>query len=116
MSSEGASVAFVDTLNTFGGWKAMLATANAWIQYNGVDFGSKKLSTVDVRLASETGGTVQVRLDHVDGPIIAEIRIPSGTEWKIISSPLSKYHPGIRNLIVLLKGNASVEIDWISFE
>jgi hypothetical protein len=116
ISEKGTSIDFLDTLNRFEGWKAILDTSNAWIQYNGVDFGSKKLSTLDVRATSKTGGTVQVRLDKVNGPVIAEIEIPRGIEWKIISSPLSEYQPGIKNLIVLLKDNANVEIDWISFK
>ena len=55
-SSKGSSVAFLDTLNTFGGWKAMLDTANAWVQYNSVDFGGRKFKAVAVRALSATGG------------------------------------------------------------
>jgi hypothetical protein len=116
MRGEGASVGFLDTLNRCQGWKAILDTSNAWIQYNGVDFGSRTFSTVDVRAASKTGGTVQVRLDKMDGPIIAEIEIPVDTDWKIISSPVAEYQPGVMNLIVRLKTNGKVDIDWITFK
>ncbi len=40
-SDQGASIAFLDTLHTMEGWKTILDTANAWVQYNGVDFGNK---------------------------------------------------------------------------
>jgi len=116
ISEKGASIDFLDTLNRFEGWKATLDTSNAWIQYNRVDFGSKEYSTVDVRATSKTGGTVQVRLDKVNGPIIAELEIPRGTEWKVFSSPLLKYHPGISNLMILLEENGKVEMDWMSFK
>jgi hypothetical protein len=116
MSGKGASVGFLDTLNRFEGWKAILDTSNAWIQYNGVDFGSRTFSTVDVRAASKTGGTVQVRLNKMDGPIIAEIEIPVDTDCKIISSPVTEYQPGVMNLIVRLKTNGKVDIDWITFK
>ena len=60
-SNEGASIAFLDTLNKFEGWKAILDTVNAWIQCNSVDFGSNKFKSINVRASSKTGGTLQIR-------------------------------------------------------
>ncbi len=115
ISNEGASIAFLDTLNTFEGWKTILDTANAWIQYNSVDFGSNKFESVNVRAVSKTGGTLQIKLNNVEGPVIAQVEIPKGNEWNIVNSSLSEYQPGIHNLIVLLKDD-NVEIDWLSFK
>ncbi len=115
-NDDGASIAFLDTLNKFEGWKTILDTANAWIQYNGVDFGSNKLESVIVRASSKTGGTVRIRLDKVDGPIIAQVKIPRSNEWNTVNSPLSEFQPGIHNLIVQLIDNENVEIDWVSFK
>ena len=115
-SNEGSSIAFFDTLNTFGGWKTILDTANAWIQYNSVDFRSNKFKSVKVRALSNTGGTLQLRLDKTDGPVFAEVEIPKETEWKVVNFPLSEFQPGIHNLIVLLKDDRNVQIDWVSFE
>ena len=50
------------------------------------------------------------------GPVIGQIEVPVSDEWNIINSSLLKFQPGIHNLIVLLKDNANVEVDWISFE
>jgi hypothetical protein len=115
MSEKGATVDFLDTLNRFGGWKVVLDTGSAWVRYNGVDFGNKRLSTVEMRATSKTGGTVQVRLGDVNGTLIAEMRIPKSDAWKFTSSPLSAYQPGIKDVIVLLRENANVEIDWMTF-
>jgi len=115
-SNKGASIDFLDSLNKFEGWKSILDTANAWVQYNSVDFGNDKLKTVNIRALSKTGGTLQIRLNKVDGSIIAEVAIPKDTEWNTINSPLSGYQTGIHNLVVLLKDNKNVEIDWITFE
>jgi hypothetical protein len=115
-SNEGSSIAFIDTLNKFGGWKTILDTANAWIQYNSVDFGNNKMKSLNVRVQSKTGGTLQIFLDKVTGPVIGQIEVPVSDEWNIINSSLLKFQPGIHNLIVLLKDNANVEVDWISFE
>jgi hypothetical protein len=115
-SDQGASIAFLDTLHTMEGWKTILDTANAWVQYNGVDFGTNKLRLVNVRALSRTGGTLQIRLDKVNGPIIAQVKIPKNNEWNIIDSPLSKYEPGIHNLIVQLIDNNYIEIDWVSYK
>ena len=116
ISNEGASVAFLDTLNTFRGWKTLLNASNSWIQYNSVDFGSNKLKSVSVRALSKTGGTLELRLDNVDGPIIAQVEIHKGIEWNIVTSLLLKFKPGIHNLLVMLKDKNAIEIDWIRFE
>jgi hypothetical protein len=116
MSNEGASVAFMDTLNTFGGWKTILGAANAWIQYNGVDFGSNKFKSVNVKALSRAGGTLQVRLDKVDGPVIVQVEIPAGNEWNTIRARISGLETGVHDLVVSLIDNKPVEVDWVSFE
>jgi hypothetical protein len=115
-SDQGASIAFLDTLNKFEGWKTILDNKGAWIQYNAVDFGRKKVTLVKIRALSKTGGTFQIRLDKIDGPIIASVEVPKSDEWNIVDSSLSEFQLGIHNLIVQLKNNNSVEIDWVSFE
>ncbi len=114
-SNEGASIAFIDTLNKFEGWKAILDTANAWMQYNSVDFGNNKFKSVNIKALSKTGSTLQIRLDKIDGPVIGQIEIPKSNEWKIINSPLSEFQPGIHNLVVVLNNN-TVEMDWLKFD
>ena len=115
-SDDGTSIAFLDTLNTFGGWKTLLDTASAWIQYNSVDFGHSKPGMVEVRALSKTGGTLQVRLDMVDGPIFAQVRIPKSENWRIVRSRVSKIPQGIHNLVIVLKNDTHVEVDWLSFK
>jgi hypothetical protein len=115
ISDKGASIAFLDTLNTFEGWKTILDNKGAWIKYNTVDFGSKKLKSVLVKATSQTGGTIQVRLDKPDGLLLAEVNIPKGTIWNTVSGKMLKYQKGIHNLVVVSKDNP-VEVDWIQFK
>lgn len=115
-SDEGASIAFIDTLNKSEGWKTIFDTANAWIQYNSVDFGSKKLKAVNARVLSATGGTLQIRLNNTDGRIISEVHISKDSQWKTISAAISNVQPGVQNLIISLTDNGSIQLDWISFE
>ncbi|MFO7447377.1 MAG: family 43 glycosylhydrolase [Ignavibacteriaceae bacterium] len=116
ISDKGASIAFLDTLNKFEGWKSVLDTESSWIQYNSIDFGNNKYNSVNIRASSKTGGTLQFRLNKNDGPILAEIKIPETAEWKITNAPLTGYQTGIHNLVIQLRDNDNVEIDWISFE
>jgi hypothetical protein len=116
ISKEGASIAFLDTLNTFAGWKTILNSPNAWIQYNSVDFGSKKLTSVNVRAQSQTGCVLQIRLNNANGPVIAQVEIPNDSEWNDIKASVSKVQSGIHNLVVELKNEKLVEVDWIRFE
>jgi hypothetical protein len=109
-------MAFLDTANTFEGWKIILDTAAAWVQYNSVDFGNRKFKSVNVRASSRTGGTLELRSDRVDGPVIARVDIPECNDWNVVNAHLLDSLPGIHHLIVLLADNGNVEIDWISFE
>lgn len=115
LSKNGASIALLDTVNTFTGWKTILKTPEAWVQYNTVDFGSNKLKTVEVKAQSENGGTLQIRLDKVDGPVIVEVKIPKGKSWNTVEAKVSKFHSGIHNLVAVLK-DSPVEIDWVQFQ
>jgi len=114
-SPEGVSIAFMDTTNTFKGWKAILNNPNSWITYNAVDFGSKKLKSVQVNASSQTGGTLQIRLNKSDGLLLAEVKVPKSTALNIVNTRLLKYQKGIHNLVMVLKDNSNVEVDWIQF-
>jgi hypothetical protein len=115
ISDKGASIAFLDTNNRFLGWKTIL-DGDAWVQYNSVNFGKKKLSSVTVKAASVTGGTLQLRVNSSNGPVIARIELPKGSNLTVYKAPLLSFRPGIQNLFVTKKGEGSVEIDWVSFE
>lgn len=117
-SNSGVSIDFVnpDTLKRYEGWKVILDTVNAWIQYNSIDFGDNKFKFVNVRTLSKKGGTLQLRLNSLDGPVIGQLEIPKSNEWKIINSSISEFQPGIHNLVVILIDNKTVEMDWIKFK
>jgi hypothetical protein len=115
-SDKGASIAFLDTLNTFGGWKTILESKDAWIQYNGIDFGKNRFTKVHVRVLSKSGGILQLRLNNTDGPVVSEVHIPQGEDWKTITASVAGLKQGVQNLVVSLTDSHPVEVDWISFE
>ncbi|MBN2131137.1 MAG: family 43 glycosylhydrolase [Sedimentisphaerales bacterium] len=117
ISEEGVSVSFLNDANKNEGWKIALAANDAWVRFNKVDFGAGDLKSVNVRAVSPTGGTVEIRLDKADGPVLAKVEIKKGDDWSIVNSKLASAPSGVHDLIVTLKGDESnVEIDWVSFE
>ncbi|HBQ59677.1 MAG TPA: alpha-N-arabinofuranosidase, partial [Balneolaceae bacterium] len=116
LSSSGASIAFLDTSDTFKGWKTVLSEENAWVQYNTVDFGERELEQVQARAKSGDGGTVLLKLNSIDGPVIAEIELPGNGSWSITETILGSFEPGVQDIFVELKDGGSVEIDWIRFK
>ena len=115
-ADDGVMVDFIDTSNRFNGWKTILDKSGAWIQYNSVDFGKKKLKSVVVKTMAASGSTLQVYLDNMNNPPVATIKISATADWKEIKAPLSSYKKGIHNLIISLKTNSNVEVDWVKFE
>ena len=79
ISKEGVSVSFLNDARKFDGWKIALAGKGAWVQFDRVDFGSGGLKAVNVQSVSATGGRVTIRLDKLDGPVLAQVEIPKGT-------------------------------------
>ena len=115
ISDDGASVAFLDTLDRFKGWKTIFNGASGWVQYNTVDFGNKALKTVLIKAATESGAVLQIHTGGANGPF-AEIKIPKGTGWKVIKAPVIKFRPGIQNLFVVSNTNNPAKVDWVKFE
>ena len=114
-SEIGSVVALLDSVNTFNGWKTILNSKSAWVQYNAVDFGKQKLKTFQVRALSEKGATLEIRLDKADGPVVAEVKVPKSADWNTVEAKVSKFQAGIHNLIVVVK-DSPVEIDWVRFQ
>ena len=115
-SPQGVSVAFLDTSNTFGGWKAILDGEKSWIQYNSVDFGNGEFKSVNLKALSGSGGNLEIRVDNPDGPVIAHAEIPQGAGWKTVNAPLLEAASGVRNLVVVLQDKGNAEVDWLMFE
>ncbi|MCB2408912.1 family 43 glycosylhydrolase [Hymenobacter lucidus] len=116
LSSRGVSIAFLDTANTFQGWKTVLADNQGWVQYNGVAFGKQALKTVTLRVQAAAGATVQLRTDGVTGPMLAQVTVPKGSQWQEVKAPVSAFKPGTHALVVSSKTNTPVAIDWVKFD
>ena len=85
-------------------------------QFNQVEFGKSVLNSVNVRSLSSMGGSVEIHLDKVDGPVLGQVQIDKGSEWKVTQSKLASVPAGVHDLVVVQKGNDNVDLDWISFE
>jgi hypothetical protein len=109
-------VAFVDPDQKQKGWKAIMAARNAGVQYNKVDFGDGKLSAVIVNALSSTGGSLEIRMDNRNGPLLAQIEIAKNANWSVANATLSEAPAGVHDLFVILKDAKTVEIDWVKFE
>ncbi|GEL11453.1 Carbohydrate binding module (family 6) [Flavobacterium glycines] len=116
ISDKGSSISFLDNSNSFEGWKTTFNQSDAWIQYNSIDFGKKKLKSVSVRAMSEKGGVLQIRTKGIDGAVIAEVTVPKNSEWVEVKSPLLQFDSGVQDVFVVSKNDNQVEVDWVKFE
>jgi hypothetical protein len=116
VSDKGVSLDLLDSANTFKGWKVIFNSPGAWLQYNSVDFGNTKYKSVSVNTNSTTGGTLQIRLNGLKGPLLAEVNISKGKTWSVLKTSVSKFKPGVHHLVVVMKGEGKVDVDWIKFE
>lgn len=116
ISNNGTSIAFLDSSNTFKGWKTIFEGSKGWILYNAVDFKKATPKTVTLRAKAASEGALKVHLDSPDGPLLAEVEIPQSGSWKTIISSLSGVEGGVHNLLVTSDSDARIEVDWVRFE
>ena len=116
LSSAGATVAFLDSLHPFQGWKTVFTSRAGWLAYHAVAFGPQRAAIAKVRAVSATGATLQVRLGSATGPLLARIAIPKGAAWQEVTAPVLRAAPGVQNLYVALQEEGiTAEIDWLQF-
>ena len=116
LSPADAAIAFLDTANPFQGWKTVFNGPKGWVQYNAVAFGPQQLKTVTLRVTAAAAGTVQIRLDGAQGPVVAQIAVPPGQGWRELKFPVKNPPTGTHALFVASQGSTPVEIDWVRFE
>jgi hypothetical protein len=116
ISGEGVSVEFIDTSDTFQGWKAVMSKPNSWIKYNAVDFGTKKAKTIQVKVLAENGGMLRISIGNSGGPVLSQVKVPGSAGWQIIKAKVKQFQPGIQNLVVETLSDNEAEIDWVSFK
>ncbi|MBP1639535.1 MAG: glycoside hydrolase family 43 [Bacteroidetes bacterium] len=116
ISEKGASIALLDTADTFKGWKTIFDASGSWVQYNAVNFAKKGAKSVLVRASSAAGGSLQLKLNDENGAVVVKINVPKSSDWKTIKLPVSGVKKGVYNLCVVSLENKPVEVDWIRFE
>jgi hypothetical protein len=116
ISEHGSSIAFLDDQNRREGWRAVLSNDHAWFRYDRVDFGRKESKSVVIKAASQSGGVVEIRLNKIDGPLVARITIPANGAWNLVKSELVEMPSGIQDMLLVSKDSKPVEVDWVKFE
>ncbi|WP_205461848.1 family 43 glycosylhydrolase [Mangrovibacterium lignilyticum] len=114
--SEDVSIAFLDTANTFAGWKTVLPNEGDWVQYNAVDFGDGKLKALQLRVQSQNKTMLKICLDNLNGKELVRQQIPAKSGWQLIDVSGLPALAGVHNLVICLVGENPVEIDWIQFK
>ncbi len=59
--------------------------------------------------------TMELRLNSVNGPTVAQISIPANATWQTINTPLLHKIEQLQNLVLVLTSDNPIEVDWITF-
>lgn len=94
-----------------GGMNVYPTRDDAYIKVQGVDFGAKNARSFIASVAGQAqngsqGGTIELRLDRVDGPLIGTLPVgDSGGQWKTETIPVSGA-TGTRDLFFVFKNSS----------
>ena len=115
MSPKGVTLDFLNPADKFEGWKVTLKNKGAWVDYDRVDFGSRPVEEVTVRVKAPKGAKLAVSAGK-DGKKITDISVPRAAGWQEVRVPVAYSPTGVADLrLSLLNGNG-VEVDWIGFD
>ncbi|WP_195983736.1 carbohydrate-binding protein [Clostridium sp. D33t1_170424_F3] len=94
-----------------------------WAKFNNVDFGDGDAASVEVRVAAGLqGGTMEVRLDAVDGEKIAEVQIANTGDWNTLKTYTGACGTVVGTHDVYLKfvntetASSICDMDWFRFK
>jgi len=114
-SPEGIAVSFLDDANPHAGWKTTFSGAKSWVRFNEVDFGKGGRKSIDVRARTAGQGTLELRLDKPDGPLLGRVAVSPGTDWNLANALAKKVPRGVHDLFVIQGGTGPIEVDWVRF-
>lgn len=92
-----------------------------WLQYDQVDFGAGDAAWFNARVASSfTGGTIEVRLDSIDGLLISTFPIPNTgdiNQYVNVKSDLTTKVTGIQKVYLVFLGasQSMCKLNWFMF-
>lgn len=106
--------------STAGSLCAFPTRAGAFIKVQGVNFAAGSKTFLASAAAAKAGGTLEVRLDRVDGPLVATLSIDAtGGEqaWKTLTTAAAGA-AGVHDLYLAFAGDptAALRLDWWKFE
>ena len=113
ISKKGVSVEFLDSMNRQEGWIALFTKKGAWLRYNQVDFNDNTYTKAHLRVFTETGGKLEIRLN---GKRITEISVEPTTGWETRTTGIDAPHAGLNDIIIRQKSEGNIRIDWLRFE
>lgn len=88
-----------------------------YIKVQGVNFAAGATS-VDVNLASQYGGKIEIHIDKIDGPLLAIVIVTTSGEgdvFKTVTTPVKK-RSGVHDLYFVFRGEKDLfNFDWWQF-
>lgn len=121
LKTHNAEIAYINADRAFDGWKVIFSNSNQntppfWVRYDRVDFSNYKLSTAVARVFSLAGGKLEIRVDAVDGPLLATIGVNGAEGWAEAKAILQSCPSGVHDLYVMMTDGSRIDIDWVSFK
>lgn len=118
---QEAKVHLIETDQQHKGFQIDFIKDGGFVKYDNINFGDTATNVITRVASGSKGGIFEIRLDAIDGLIIATIDIPntgSWKSWKEISSKLTNSVSGKHDIYCLFKGDSKFlyNIDWLIFD
>jgi hypothetical protein len=80
-----------------------------------VDFASVNFKKLTINAKAPNGGNFEIRLNGLNGKVLAKGKIDKSTGWNISNRKIKKQKLGLCDLYFISKSSERIEIDWVNF-
>src|SRR5690606_16286113 len=115
VSGSGVEFQYLDPENTFKGWMLVFKNPEAKVRYNKVDFGNNGPKELLIKVNVTQQSKANVKVSDAKGNLIAQSTLNPTGGFKAVTVPVQGDLTGVKDLLLHLKGQGVIQIDWLQF-
>lgn len=115
ISGHGVEFVYLDEQDTFKGWTLVFTDPDAKVRYNAVGFGdtTPKELLVNINVTPDSKAKLEIR--DSKGNVISKSKLKPTQGYQQILFPIRGKLTGVKDLVLEIKGDGVIEVDWIQF-
>src|SRR5690606_31800973 len=115
INGHGVAFVYLDEQDTFKGWALVFTDPDTRVRYNAVGFSdtTPKELLVNINVTPDSKAKLEIR--DSKGNVISKSKLKPTQGYQQILFPIRGKLTGVKDLVLEIKGDGVIEVDWIQF-